>query len=119
MREQVGTQALLKRLRHELPHLAETLPGLPRRLDEALGELGRTRAQLSRQEDELGALRRTLRQNSRRGFATGVGAALVISAFLVAGLDGRSPVMLGEAPLVSWIVGSLGALIWIAAWPRQ
>ena len=119
MREQVGTQALIKRLRHELPHLAETLPGLPRRLDEALGELGRTRAQLSRQEDELGALRRTLRQNSRRGFATGVGAALVISAFLVAGLDGRSPVMLGEAPLVSWIVGSLGALIWIAAWPRQ
>ncbi|MEX0431450.1 ubiquinone biosynthesis regulatory protein kinase UbiB [Spiribacter insolitus] len=119
MREQVGAQAVLKHLRRELPHLAETLPALPRRVDEALGEVTRTREQIDRQQDQLRALREEVRQNGRRGFATGVGAALVISAFIVAGLDGRSPMMLGDAPLVSWVVGSLGALIWIAAWPRN
>ncbi len=119
MREQVGAQAVLKHLRRELPHLAETLPALPRRVDEALGEVTRTREQIDRQQDQLRALREEVRQNGRRGFATGVGAALVISAFIVAGLDGRSPMMLGDAPLVSWVVGSLGALIWIAAWPRR
>ena len=119
MREQVGAQAVFKHLRRELPHLAETLPALPRRVDEALGEVTKTREQLDRQQDQLTALREEVRQNGRRGFATGVGAALVISAFIIAGLDGRSPLMLGEAPLVSWVVGSLGAIIWLAAWPRR
>ncbi len=119
MREQVGAQAVFKHLRRELPHLAETLPALPRRVDEALGEVTKTREQLDRQQDQLTALREEVRQNGRRGFATGVGAALVISAFIVAGLDGRSPMMLGDAPLVSWVVGSLGAIIWLAAWPRR
>ncbi|MEX0387122.1 ubiquinone biosynthesis regulatory protein kinase UbiB [Spiribacter onubensis] len=119
MREQVGARAVLKHLSRELPHLAETLPALPRRVDEALGEVTRAREQLDRQQDQLTALRLEVRQNGRRGFATGVGAALVISAFILAGLDGRSPMMLGEAPLVSWVVGSLGAIIWLAAWPRR
>jgi len=52
-------------------------------------------------------------------FAGAVGAALVISAFVIAGLDGRSPMMLGDAPMISWIIGSLGGLIWLAAWPRR
>ena len=119
VREQFGAQAVIKHLRRELPHLAETLPALPRRVDEALGEVTRGREQLSRQQDQLTALREEVRQNGRRGFATGVGGALVVSAFIVAALDGRSPAMLGEAPLVSWVVGSLGVLIWVAAWPRK
>lgn len=119
MRDQVGPAAFLKKTRQELPHMAETLPTLPRRIDEALGEVGQTREQLVEQQRELAAMRRTIRQNGRRGFATGVGAALVVSAFLVSALDGRSPAMLGEAPLISWVVGSLGVVIWIAAWPRD
>jgi len=119
MREQVGPAAFLKKARHELPHLAETLPTLPRRVDEALGEVTRTREQIVEQQHQLGALRREIRQSGRRGFATGVGGALVVSAFIVAGLDGRSPAMLGEAPLVSWVIGSLGVVIWVAAWPRD
>ncbi|AGY91047.1 hypothetical protein SPICUR_00090 [Spiribacter curvatus] len=119
MRDQVGPGAFLKKARQELPHMAETLPTLPRRIDEALGEVGRSRAQLVEQQHQLTAMRREIRQSGRRSFATGVGAALVVSAFIVAALDGRSPTMLGEAPLVSWIVGSLGVVIWIAAWPRN
>ncbi|KAF0281446.1 ubiquinone biosynthesis regulatory protein kinase UbiB [Spiribacter roseus] len=119
MREQVGPAAFLKKARQELPHLAETLPTLPRRVDEALGEVTRTREQIVKQQHQLTALRQEIRHSGRRGFATGVGGALVVSAFIVAGLDGRSPTMLGEAPLISWVIGSLGVVIWVAAWPRD
>lgn len=119
MREQVGVQAVVKNLRHELPYWGEILPTLPRRMDQALVEVGRTREHVNAQQAELQALRRDVRQNGRRGFAAGVGGALVISAFVLSGLDGRSPIMLGDAPLVSWVIGALGVLVWLAAWPRD
>ena len=119
MREQVGAQAVARNLRRELPRLGEILPALPRRIDEALDELGQTRQQLARQDETLRRLRTELRQNGRRSFAGAVGGGLVISAFLLAGLDGRAPAMLGNAPLTSWIIGSLGGVIWLAAWPRR
>ena len=119
MREQVGVQAVVKNLRHELPYWGEILPTLPRRMDQALVEVGRTREHVNAQQAELTALRRDVRQNGRRGFAAGVGGALVISAFVLSGLDGRSPIMLGEAPLVSWVIGALGVVVWLVAWPRD
>jgi ubiquinone biosynthesis protein len=119
MREQVGVQAVVKNLRRELPYWGEILPALPRRLDQALLEVGHTRDHIDAQQAELKALRRDVRQNGRRAFAAGVGGALVISAFILSGLDGRSPVMLGEAPLVSWVIGALGVFVWLAAWPRD
>jgi len=119
MREQLGTQAVLKNLRRELPKLGEILPGLPARLDHALTEMAASRRRQDEQERRLEGLRRELRGNGRRSFAAIVGGALVVSAFIVAGLDGRSPVMLGEAPLVSWVLGSLGGVLWLAAWPRD
>lgn len=119
MREQVGPQAVIKNLRRELPHWGEVLPTLPRRVDQALIEVGKTREHIDTQHSQLHALQQEVRQNGRRSFAAGVGGALVISAFVLAGLDGRSPTMLGEAPLVSWVIGSLGVLVWLAAWPRN
>jgi ubiquinone biosynthesis protein len=119
MREQVGVQAVVKNLRRELPYWGEILPALPRRLDQALLEVSHTRDHIDAQQAELKALRRDVRQNGRRAFAAGVGGALVISAFILSGLDGRSPVMLGEAPLVSWVIGALGVFVWLGAWPRD
>ncbi len=119
MREQVGAQAIARNLRRELPRLGEILPTLPRRVDEALIEIGHTRQRLERQDATLQALRTELRHSGRRNFAGSVGGALIISAFVIAGLDGRAPAMLGQAPLVSWIVGGLGGAIWLAAWPRR
>ncbi|WP_195759510.1 ubiquinone biosynthesis regulatory protein kinase UbiB [Spiribacter sp. 2438] len=119
MRDQVGIRAVGRNLQRELPYLAETLPSLPRRIDGALDELSQTRQRLERQDESLRSLQRQLRQNGRRTFAASVGGALIIAAFITAGLDGRAPAMLGQAPLVSWVVGGLGVLIWLAAWPRR
>ncbi len=119
MREQVGAKAIVKHLRRELPHWGEMLPALPRKLDNALDEVGRSQARLDQHQAELRVLQRDVRDNGRRGFAAAVGGALVISAFVVAGLDGRTPTMLGDAPLISWLLGGTGAIVWLVAWPRR
>jgi len=119
MSEQVGSKAILKNLQRELPQLAETLPAMPRRVNETLSEITRTRELIGQQQAELRLLREEMKRNSRRNLATGVGSTLVVSAFLISALDGRSPVMLGEAPLVSWVVGGVGVAIWLVAWPRR
>ena len=119
MKDRLGARALAENLRRELPHLAETLPTLPRRLDGALSELEQANTERREQQKALASLRAELRRNGRRSFATGVGATLVLSAFVVAALDGRSPAMLGDAPAVSWVLGGLGALMWYIAWPRD
>lgn len=119
MREQLGVQAVLKNLRRELPKWGEQLPSIPLRLTAALEEATAMRRQLDGHGRQLEGLRAELRSGHRRNFAAVVGGALVISAFLIAGLDGYTPTMIVGTPLVSWVLGGVGALIWIAAWPRD
>jgi len=44
---------------------------------------------------------------------------LMISAALLAALDGYSPVMAGIAPLSSWMLGGLGAVLLFVSWPTD
>lgn len=120
MRQRVGVQSLLRNIRHELPRWSEQLPYLPQRVDGALTELTTARRQIEAQNREMDSLRQTLREQGRRQFATTVGAALVISAVLLAALDGRMPQWLvADVPVVSWALGGLGGLLWLASWPRN
>jgi ubiquinone biosynthesis protein len=119
MREQLGPQAVMKKLRRELPKWGEELPMLPARLSEAVEEAAAARRRLDSQSRELREIRDELRNGGRRRFAAHVGGALVISAFLVMALDGYTPAMIAGTPVVSWVLGSLGALLWLAAWPRD
>ena len=48
-----------------------------------------------------------------------VGSALLISAALLAALDGYAPVMAGFAPLSSWLLGGLGAVLLFVTWPSD
>jgi ubiquinone biosynthesis protein len=117
MRQRVGLQQFLHSVRHELPRWSEQLPHLPKRVDAALGEASAARKQLEAQRRELTELRQTLRRNGRRQFASTIGAALVISAFLLMGLDGHMPAMVAGAPGLSWLLGGLGGLLWLTSWP--
>ena len=119
MREQLGYQALVRNLRRELPKWGGELPLLPGRVARTLEQVEAARAALDEHSRELRALRQTQHRNGQRAFATSVGGALVISAFVIAGLDGRAPAMVAGAPLASWVLGSLGAVLWLSAWPRE
>jgi len=119
MREQLGVQSVVKNLRRELPKWSEHLPTLPVRLHAALDEITAARERLERQTEELSALRSEMRRSGRRQFGALLGATLVVCAFIVSGLDGYTPTMLAGTPLVSWILGGLGGVMWLSSWPRD
>lgn len=110
MKEQVGPKALLKQFSQELPRLAETLPALPRRLDHALQQTALLRDTLNEQQQSLNALRQEIRRDSRRRLGGLMGATLIVSAVLTAGLD-----LPGYWQYLPYGMGSVGLLTWLWA----
>ena len=74
--------------------------------------------QLTQPDENLKQLRDETRRGQIRLFNAIVGSALLISAALLAALDGYSPVMAGVAPLSSWLLGGLGAVLLFVSWPN-
>lgn len=119
MQERMGPKAFVNKLKTNFPRWAERLPELPNLLQDLLrqADTGGLKVQLQRQVVEQ--LRQEIRHATRRNFHAAVGAALIISAAVLLGLDGYHPTMLGDAPLLTWILGGLGVLLLINAWPSD
>ena len=58
-----------------------------------------------------------MRQAMVRGYTATIGAAFIISAAVIKGLDGYAPLMIGNAPVLTWLLGGIGALLLIRSWP--
>jgi len=111
MKEKLGWQAALKSLQKEAPTWAETLPTLPRMVFELTkqAQAGQLTMQLS--STDLEKIRREVRYSSYR-IATAVsGAAFIIGAAVIKGLDGYSPTMLAGLPTLSWVLAIWGGLM--------
>jgi len=119
MSEQVGARAFAGRLRHSLPEWSERLPELPGLLHRTLQQAAEGKLRLQWESQELEKLRRQIRRSGQRTRTAIVGSALLISAALVYALDGYSPVMLGGAPLLTWLLGGIALVLLIAAWDRD
>lgn len=119
MRERIGLRAFAGRLCSNLPRWAEQLPDLPDQLQDLLRKANAGELQVRLQKQELDTLRREIRRASRRSFHAVVGAALIVSAALLMALDGLHPTMLGDAPLLSWVLGGVGGLLLLSAWPSE
>jgi len=117
MNEHLGVRGLLKSLKKNAPLMAEKLPELPLLLHEVLDKAQNGKLKIEWESKELQKLRQDLRRSSRRNYATITGAALLISAAILVGLDGRAPTIIFDAPILSWIFVGLGGLILLAAWP--
>lgn len=117
MKQQLGGKALLRELRKNAPRWGESLPRLPGQISDVLEQArdGRLRVRLG--SDELKALRHEMRAGNQRTIMAIVGAALIVSAAVIFGLDGYSPLMLAGAPLASWVLGGLGIFCILSAWP--
>jgi ubiquinone biosynthesis protein len=118
MSERLGTPSLVRSLQTYAPQWAEKLPELPVLLYEALYKLTRDEVRVQLGQGELRRLSQEIRRANQRTFAAVVGAALVLCAAIIKGLDGYAPAMLGDAPLLTWVLGGLGTLILLGAWPR-
>jgi ubiquinone biosynthesis protein len=117
VREHLGGRAFLRELQRNAPRWAESLPAVPGLLHEVLNQArsGQLRVELHGQE--LAKLRKDLRTSNQRTILAIVGAALIISASVLLGLDGFSPTMFGKAPILTWILGGLGVYLVLTAWP--
>ncbi len=116
MSEQIGPRAALNSLRRELPRLGKLAPELPNLAHELLRRLRDDELIVKTQSDEINQLRIEMRLQSKRTQGVIIGSALVVSAAVIAGLDGYAPAMLNSGPVWSWIMGLVGGLFLIRSW---
>ncbi|MEO5573888.1 MAG: ubiquinone biosynthesis regulatory protein kinase UbiB [Gammaproteobacteria bacterium] len=119
MSEQVGPRALLKSLRENAPQWAEKLPDIPLLLHDVLQQARDGKLEVEWKSAQLDKIHRDIKRGSQRSFMAIIGAAFIISAAIIKGLDGYGPVMLGNAPLLTWLLGAIGVLALFSAWPEK
>ncbi len=116
-RREYGPRAFIKEMRRQAPLWWKMGPRMPMLIHDVLEQAEKGSLQLSQPDENLKQLRDETRHGQKRLFYAIVGSALLISAALLAALDGYTPVMAGIAPLSSWVLGGLGAILLFVSWP--
>lgn len=111
MQEKMGWRAALDNIKQEIPNWAQTLPKLPNLMHTLVQQAqdGKLKMQLS--SDDLKQLQQEVRNASYRSAAAISGAAFIIGAAVIKGLDGYAPSMIAGMPVLSWVFGIWGALL--------
>jgi ubiquinone biosynthesis protein len=117
MREQVGPQAFVRRLRKNLPVWSERLPEVPILTHQTLERAVAGRLELQIRANQIEELRREIRRASRRGVLGTSGAALVVSASLLLTVTSEAAGgALLDVQVLATTLGGLGAGLLLAAW---
>lgn len=117
MSEQIGPRAFVNSLKKNAPWWIENLPDLPRTLQTAL-ESSKHQAQYAKQQAiEMQQLKRDIQRGQQRTFIAISASAALIAAAVIYGLDGFEPYMIGEAPLLTWLLGIFALYLFIIHWP--
>ena len=116
MSEQIGTRAMLRTLKSNLPLWAEKLPELPTLIHDLAKQAQSGELQSQWQSKELKRLRREVGHANRRSVGAIIAAGLLVSAAVILGLDGYAPQMLGDAPVMTWLLGGLALLLLLSFW---
>ena len=115
--EHLGRRAFVRELRRNAPRWGESFPAIPGLLHDVLSQARSGQLRVELHAEEMAKLRKDLRASNQRTVLAIVGAALIVSASVLLGLDGFSPMMFGKAPILTWILGGLGVYLVFAAWP--
>lgn len=111
MKDKLGWKAAVKTLQQEAPHWAETLPQMPRMLHDLSKKAQEGKLHVNLSSKDMDKLRREIRESSYRTAAATSGAAFVVGAAVIKGLDGYAPTMLGGMPILSWLLGIWGVML--------
>ncbi len=118
--DQLGIRALIKGLKRNLPYIAENLPDLPQLAFKTLQKIANDELRIEWESKEIESLRQEMREANQRSIRAIVGTGFVISASIVAALDGLAPVMVGSGqflmPLVSWVLLIPGLYLLLRSW---
>lgn len=113
MSEQLGVRAFANQVKNKLPLWGERLPEIPLMLHQVLQQAQQGTLQLKTDTEELKKIRDEIRLSNQRTYTAIIGAALIISAAIIKGLDGYAPTMLWNLPLLSWLLGGAGLMVWL------
>ena len=108
MSEQLGPRHLLHNMRDNIPAWSDALPELPMLAHRVLEQAGSGNLRLEWTSAELTRLRREIRRANRRTVNAVIGSALILAGAVIYGLDGYSPPMLLDTPLLTWLLGGAG-----------
>lgn len=108
MRDELGPQAVMRKMRKQFPEWGEKLPELPNRLDRGLNDLQTMRTQMQLHRQEMEQLRTELHRGNLRLYAVIAGSALVVAALLA--YQGETPASFAEVPVLTWVLGGLGVV---------
>ncbi len=115
MSEQVGTRALLRGFKDNMPFIAEKMPDMPVLVYEAIKKLaeGDDREQ---QVKEIQQLRQTISYTHRGTRLILIGAVLFVSGVIVIGQAPLHESLLLGVPVLNWALSGLGAgLMWLGS----
>jgi ubiquinone biosynthesis protein len=119
MSDQLGIRSLFRHLKLNAERWGEQLPELPNLVFSVLRRYEAMAAGKSEEAKRLAQIQQEIRRANRRLFRAIVGATLVLSAALIYALDGFTPVMIGNAPILTWMLGIVGAIILVFSWPQD
>ena len=126
MSDQIGVRSIFRSMRRNAPEWSEKLPELPGLLHQWLSQATNDGSAKSSANDSSGAIQQLkevrweIRRANRRLFRAIVGSALVISASIIyVYADPTATSMLGNAPLLTWMMGGLGGIVLIFSWPSH
>jgi ubiquinone biosynthesis protein len=115
MNEQIGTTAFLKRMRTNLPAWSEKLPEIPALTHDFLRKAVDGRLQINYKSEQLHQLRKDINSNNTRTVTAIGAAAFIISAAITLLQDNPATERLMGAPLSSWLFGTIGIVLLLAA----
>lgn len=110
-KNRIGPKATFNKLKEHLPIMAEKLPELPEMAYQVLSDAANGELEIKWKSKQLEEIKQQMAKNHRKNIMAICGGSLVVSAAIILGLDGFSPLMLGDAPLVTWVLGGLGGLL--------
>ena len=114
MEDQIGPRAMLRGIKENMPHLIEKLPEMPSLIYTAMKKMAEGDDH-ERQLKEIRKVRDEIKRGNQRMVIAIAGASLLMSAFIVFGLDGFTPSMALGVPVISWMLGGVGAFFLLFA----
>jgi ubiquinone biosynthesis protein len=117
MREQLGPRAVLRELKSHAPRWGEILPALPGLAHEVLRQARSGKLRVEIAPAELDKIRREMRRSNQRTVLGVVGAGLIVAAVVLLAVQEGATAQAASVPLLTWVLGGLGAYMVIAALP--